>query len=352
MSIFRDLGENGNDALILDWAFADYRWRDFLGVRIGKVKAAFGYYNAIRDFDVLRTGVFAPQSVYPELLRDTYSFIKGLSLYGYKSVGPLGNFSYSYSIGLLNVSTASAYKNAVEDFWSLYNLRIDEMGVDLSHFWECQWETPVPGLVVGGTYYYTDDLYFTGNTGGKDPAIDAYFQIDYFREYMDIYGYFLLLRYSFYNAVFMTEFWRNTIEGLIDVDKPVGDRGFLPTTDLINQGWYASLSYRFHERFEAEYSYSVQYPDMDNKDGHALFKPSPAGIHMKYAGWPKIFNGYDFEAWKKTSTFSFRFDLNAFWLVKIEASYNDGFGDYTFTGNPDGLHRYWWLYAAKVTYSF
>ena len=81
MQLFaRDLGKDGNDDLVLDWAFADYRWRDWLGFRVGRIKMPFGYYNSIRDFDMLRTSVFAPQSVYPEMLRDMISFMKGLSL--------------------------------------------------------------------------------------------------------------------------------------------------------------------------------------------------------------------------------------------------------------------------------
>lgn len=347
----RDLGENGNDDLVLDWAFADYRLRDWLGFRVGRIKTSFGYYNAIRDFDVLRTGVFAPQSVYPELLRDTYSFVKGVSLYGYKATGLLGNVTYNYTTGLFNISEESAYKEALNDFWSAYQLDAQKMEVGMSHVFDCQWETPVTGLTLGGTYYLTEDLYVEGPLSGW--FAEDRNKITYFKENMDSHGFFLLLRYSLGNAVLMGEYWINTIEAVIDVEKTEGgDQGYLPASDLVNEGWYGSFSYRFNETFEAEYTYSVFYPDTDNRDGHAVFKESGASKQMGYANLPKIFFGEDFEAWKKTSTFSFRFDINENWLVKLEAAYNDGFGDYTFADNSEGLKRYWWLYAAKVTYNF
>ncbi|MDX9709667.1 MAG: hypothetical protein RBT64_08935 [Trichloromonas sp.] len=50
----RDLGAEGNNKINIDWGMADYRWRDWLGVRLGKVKLPIGLYNRGRDSDFLR----------------------------------------------------------------------------------------------------------------------------------------------------------------------------------------------------------------------------------------------------------------------------------------------------------
>jgi len=66
----RNFGDAGNDQVVIDWAYGDYRWKDQLGFLAGKVKLPFGLYNEGRDVDMLRTSIFLPQSVYNEKQRD------------------------------------------------------------------------------------------------------------------------------------------------------------------------------------------------------------------------------------------------------------------------------------------
>ncbi|MEZ4527840.1 MAG: hypothetical protein R2941_18145, partial [Desulfobacterales bacterium] len=40
----KDLGEFGNNDVEIDWAYGDYRFRNWLGVRAGKIKLANGLY--------------------------------------------------------------------------------------------------------------------------------------------------------------------------------------------------------------------------------------------------------------------------------------------------------------------
>src|SRR5258708_1393288 len=41
----RDFSDNSDVAITLDWAVADYRWRDWAGIRAGRLKRANGLYN-------------------------------------------------------------------------------------------------------------------------------------------------------------------------------------------------------------------------------------------------------------------------------------------------------------------
>ena len=363
MQLFaRDLGKDGNDDLVLDWAFADYRWRDWLGFRVGRIKMPFGYYNSIRDFDMLRTSIFASQSVYSELLRDTYSFIKGASLYGYRPLGKFGSLSYNYLAGVANVAKGTGLVGAQENFWRFFNLKIDESSINESHLVDCQWETPINGLMLGCTFYIFKDMYFEGTLGGDNGYADI-LNLTYFRERQDFKGYFLTLRYAFKNFIFLSEFTSTTLETLVspsDMDEPPQ---YFKAPNLTNQGWYISLAYRLNSLVEVEYAYSLFYPDIDNKNGKATLPDAPIyrafGVYGGILGnqTPRLLYGIDFEAWKKTSTFSFRFDINENWIVKLEAAYNDGFGAYTSADNGNtiatrDLKRYWWLYGAKVTFNF
>ena len=98
-----DLGAIGNNEIILDWAFADYRWKDWAGLRVGRIKAPHGLYNETRDMDMLRTSIFLPQSVYFEVYRDTMSSINGVGVYGDIPTGVAGMFSYYLLVGTSDV---------------------------------------------------------------------------------------------------------------------------------------------------------------------------------------------------------------------------------------------------------
>ena len=48
----------------------DYRFKDWLGIRAGRVKIPFGLYNDSSDVDSARVPILLPQSLYPTLNRD------------------------------------------------------------------------------------------------------------------------------------------------------------------------------------------------------------------------------------------------------------------------------------------
>src|SRR5437016_4387644 len=65
----RNIGNLGNWHPQLDWAMADYKFKDWFGVRAGKVKTALGLYNDAQDVEALYTWAVLPQSLYPLDLR-------------------------------------------------------------------------------------------------------------------------------------------------------------------------------------------------------------------------------------------------------------------------------------------
>jgi len=83
----RNLGHAGNENVVLDWAYGDYRFSDEFGVRVGKVKTPFGLYNQTRDVDMVRNSILLPQSVYTEVFRDVMNAFEGASIYGTLALG-------------------------------------------------------------------------------------------------------------------------------------------------------------------------------------------------------------------------------------------------------------------------
>ncbi|MFZ5568837.1 MAG: hypothetical protein ACOZF0_00425 [Thermodesulfobacteriota bacterium] len=115
----RDLGNIGNNDVILDWAVADYRWRDWLGLRIGNLKFVNGLYNETRDVDMLRTSIFLPQSVYNESWRESTALIQGAGLYGELPLKAAGSFSYSGQYGTVSMPKDGGAAKLAEDQWPL-----------------------------------------------------------------------------------------------------------------------------------------------------------------------------------------------------------------------------------------
>ena len=75
-----DLGNFGNDRITIDWAFGDYRWRDYLGIRVGKIKIPHGLYNEYRDVDSVTSLILYPVGAYNESWREVTSAAFGRAL--------------------------------------------------------------------------------------------------------------------------------------------------------------------------------------------------------------------------------------------------------------------------------
>lgn len=336
MQLFaRDLGDVGNDDLLLDWAFADYRVRDWLGFRGGRIKIDYGLYNETREMDMLRTSVMLPQSVYPELWRNSFARINGLALYGYVPLGPGGTLGYNGQIGAMEFNADDGFSRSFAKRLD-ETLDISEMDADYGWFANLQWMTPLSGLKAKASYYEVRGLKADGRismTTWEGELMESGVTYDV----MEKDGYVLSLEYTWENLVLAAEFAEDdylVMAEFDDMPEPDSEMTLPPKArpKKTSQGWYVSGSYRFTDWSELGLSYSEYYPDADHKHGDQ--------------------KKHDFRAWLKTTTLSARFDINDYWVLKLETSYNDGFGGITLADNPDELEQYWYLFAAKMTFSF
>ncbi len=95
----RDLGPIGNYALTLDWAYLGYRFRDWLGLRAGRIKIPFGLYNEFNDVDAARLPILLPQGVYSSRNRDFFLAQTGFSLDGTAALRGAGVLDYQVFAG-------------------------------------------------------------------------------------------------------------------------------------------------------------------------------------------------------------------------------------------------------------
>lgn len=93
-------GDTDEGKLRLDYGFVDrafYNNGDTqVGLRLGKIKNPYGFYNATRDVAHTRPGIIMPQSIYLDQIRNFFLAAPGFSLYG-NSENPSGNLSWQFS---------------------------------------------------------------------------------------------------------------------------------------------------------------------------------------------------------------------------------------------------------------
>src|SRR6185503_15024381 len=105
----RDVGALRDAAPRLDWAYLDFHWRPWLGLRAGTIKMPFGLYNEYVDVDAARLPILLPTSVYPLRNRDVLISHTGAAIYGTATLGTAGEVEYQAWLGTLTIP-----RNALE----------------------------------------------------------------------------------------------------------------------------------------------------------------------------------------------------------------------------------------------
>jgi hypothetical protein len=352
----RNFGDESNGTIAIDWAYLDYRWYDQLGLRAGKVKLPFGFYNEQRDLDILRTGVFLPQSVYPEYLRDFALAYEGVGAYGSLASG-IGGFDYHVFGGTLNVPDAGAgyWKSNFEQGAVTFEPLIAEIvegernlapGSATATFagivdpvidfpWVAGgalvWEPPLAGLRLGGSLLIGRFLYEADARYDIDiaPAVpgDPIGYASYtwhVNEAADMEHLAVLsAEYTWSDVLLATEFYREKI----------GE-------ETTPEGWYLLADWRAHRRWALALSWSAYWYDSENRDGSNF---TELGLPAHYG-------------WQKALIPAVRFDINDHWLLKVEYQFINGVAQARQGSLQEDLaapgRRNWGMFAARTTVHF
>jgi len=296
-----DIGDIGNDEITIDWAYADYRFKPFLGVRAGKIKTPIGLYNETRDIDSLRTCIFLPSSFYLETARETMVAIKGLGVYGELPF----YFSYQFLIGTQEIEMDSGLGIMLQQFVPFF-VEIKSFEVDSKHAGALLFERSNLKLQI--SYDYTHISSFADVTIGADVTESE--------SNINVLMMQFASEYTFNDLVLSFEYGQHRNEKDTVIYKEVG---------------YVGGSNRFTDWLELGFYYSWLFTRKDNKSG----------------------KGYDLDygAWLKDTCVSARFDLNMNWTAKLEGHYFDGIAALLDYHNPE-YERFWYMFAMKLSYLF
>ncbi|HEY4185986.1 MAG TPA: hypothetical protein VGP07_13010 [Polyangia bacterium] len=301
----RQLGKDGDYRARVDWFYLDYRFADWLGLRAGRTKMPFGLYNDVSDVDAARVPVLLPQAVYPILNRDFLLALTGAELYGYLRLGGAGALEYRLYGGTLYVDTPVPPPG------------LTLLGFEVPYLvgGRLFWETPVDGLRVGGNAQWLriNETFGIPGMAGM-PATPLEYDLPFFL-------WLASAEYAAHDLIVAGEYgrWRADLE-----------LTGAPTTQIVNERFYGMAAYRLTPWFMPG----------------AYYSSLTTNIHV-----PNTRDNYQRD-WALT----LRFDINSFWLVKLEGHFINGTTDLSpaLNGNtPLGsLPSNWLLFLAKTTVYF
>lgn len=297
-------GPTGNYNPRADWFYLDYRFKDWLGFRAGRVKIPFGLYNEYNDIDSARIPILLPQSVYPEQNRNYLLAQTGGELYGYVRLGSGGALDCRAYGGTIFLDTASLGPSPFQ---------VLSLSVPFLVGGRVLWETPLEGLRVGGSVQGLRlDTQLLSQMQPATVQIPAILWVG-------------SVEYAAHDLLLAAEYSRWHLKANSS-DPTV----FPPTPFVASERAYAMIGYRANKWVQPSMYYSVLFPNVDNREGRAN--------------------------WQHDIAATLRFDINANWLVKLEGHLMIGTAALTSSLNDNtplsALDRYWGLFLAKTTAYF
>lgn len=296
----RDLGDIGNNNIEIHWAYGDYRWKDWLGIRAGQIKTPWGLYNETRDIDLLRTWVFLPGSLYKEDERDVYDSFIGVSAYGNVEIGDGGDFDYQLGYGEKHIPGDSSFFRGLDPFFRQYvSMTIRDIFAG-----SLEWNTPLDGLRLRGDlgrYTVTPKASLSAEEQENLGIV-----INFDPPETETY------------RIFSCEYARESVTLAAEY---IADSGKL-------EAYYGSAAYWVTEWLEVGGYYSVSHD------------------RERYQNMP------DSHKYQKDFVMTTRINFNEYWTLKFEGHFIDGTHNILKEDNPDELKEHSWLFAVKTTYSF
>ena len=314
----RDIGRLGGGRPQLDWAYADYKVKDWLGFRAGKVKTPLGLYNDTQDMEFLHPWVLLPQSMYPTTLRSLTIAHTGGDIYGAIGLGKVGTVSYQVYGGTQPIDMQGGYVYALED--QGYK-NVTYTGIETGY--NLRWKTPVNGLLVGTSYMWSNDPLAANVPVGKTylPATGDYHP----KQYVG-YG-----EYRRKGWILAAEFRPlATVSSAVVAGRAVPNR-YAETTD-----YYASVAYRF-----------TRWLQLGTYNSRYQFNASA----VPQRGLPANDTHVD------DQVVTARFDFMKHWDFKIEEHFMNGVGsplglsEFFVSDNPQGLKPNTKLLAIRLGFN-
>lgn len=306
-----DEGEARVDYALVDWTAISGE-QGLGGVRLGRVKNPYGFYNKTRDVAFTRPSIILPQSIYFDRTRNVTMASDGMELY-LERYGEAGNLSASLVVGWPDVSDKAS------EVAFLGRERAGNPESDFSQLFQAMYEGAGGRYRLGVTAAWVNISY---HPGVNDPLQAGNFDFN------------PLIFSGQYNA----ENWSLTAEYALRPSR-VSGFGVIPDVVITGESYYLQGTYRLGSKWEALLRYDVLYSDRDDRDGKEFNAAT---------GRPAFFN------YAKDWTVGLRYDVTPSFMLRAEYHSVDGTAWLPGLDNPDpsSLERRWDMFMLLGSFRF
>ena len=297
------MGQFGGPNVLVDWASGDYKFRDQLGFRAGKIKMPLGLYNDSQDVDSLFLWVLLPQAMYPDDNRDFDLAILGAEAYGTLGLGAhRGRLQYAGYAGESALDANGGYMQQLAE----YGLTFSSPPSGKSIGGDLRWVTPFRGLTLGSSAS-SQALDGTGPEGSVH--LPSTLTLAYYAQW------------DAHKLHLAAEYWRVPLEiQLVIQGEPIA-------VSVDQRAWYPMVSYDLMKKLQV----GSYYSHYENKAGDT-------SLPQNYA---------------KDWVVSGRYNFNQYFYGKLEGHFLHGTAlGYYAIDNPNGLQPNTKMLAARVGFAF
>lgn len=319
--LHRRSGKGSGGGIRIDFGFLDYSFINTpsaeFGIRLGRMKNPFGFYNETRDVPFTRPSILLPQSIYFDRTRNLGLASDGGQLYG-ESRTSWGNIAIQFVAGFPQVNDRSTELSILGSIPHSGNLKSR-----VSYLGRILYEQPNGRLrlAVSGSQVNV------GYNGGEKDILRNSGSVKFFP---------LIL-----SAQYNTERWSITSEYALRHFRlgNFGDPRF--EQSLTGESLYLQGTYRFSPSWEAVLRYDLLFTDRKDRSGkkYAAKTGYKAPAHNHYA---------------KDLTVGLRWNITPAIMLSTEYHRVNGTAWLSPLDNPDMTHteKNWNLFAVQASYRF
>jgi hypothetical protein len=333
--IYKQIGNTKPKGTRLDYAIIDWRAVDTFshgaGVRIGRLKNPYGFFNETRDVAATNTSILLPESIYIDYLSQLFHTSDSLGIYGHSETDE-GTFSATIQYGrpILNEDITSTLVGGNETDGDIANERIGLAKIGYEHG-SGLWRTALSYIRFDGEYA---------------PAQGDAFYLQ--KGDISIQQALLSFEFNWNRWQVITEIQRRNTE-LNDVFS------FSPNIYEKSLGYYLQLGFNVSPEWKVYARRDEVFRDKEDKHG----RDYAAGLQQLNAFFganslPYRFDNQFHSTFAKDTTVGFRYSPSFEWSFAMEVHFIDGTFWLPNLENPDlaNQQRYWNMFLAQVAYRF
>jgi len=253
--LYKQMGNAKPKGVNVDFAIVDWRLIDDFdyggGLRVGRLKNTFGFFNETRDVASTRPSILLPESTYIDYLRAAFHSSDSVGVYGRYELSR-GTLSLDTVFGkpIFNDDTVDAMVGGDTDG----DMENEEVFVARLSYEDGSglWRTALSYSTIDADFETSDAEALIGFNDGEFNSLQYLFSLQFDWNQWQLIGEYQLRNFE--------------TKGILP-----DPTTFIPT-DIKNEGFghYVQLGYSFNSRYRAYIRRDTSYLDKDDKNGEKL----------------------------------------------------------------------------------